>query len=78
MEFKEKFNDDLKYTWDKKKINWVKMVFLIIFSSRFRWHLRETIFYSLNTHELIRGQGASDVLLFESNSRTNGIFHTEN
>ena len=52
--------------WLKIKINWLKLFWLALTSSDFRFYFKYTIAYAIENHNEKRGDHASDVVIFES------------
>ena len=50
----------------KGNMSAIRLIFLYIFSRRFRWLFSETVKYALMHHESYRGEKASSVLMFSN------------
>lgn len=47
------------------KLNKWKLILMVLTDKKFTYWLGKTVEYAINNYELNRGEGASDVLLFE-------------
>lgn len=56
-------------TWNTEniKIKWFQIIWKILTDKKFRWLLKETIFYSIRWETAIKGSGSSEVFLFLCN-----------
>ena len=54
----------MKYHY-KQNVKWAWVIYSILTNKRFRWMLKLTIQYALRNFHEKRGDGSSDVLLFE-------------
>lgn len=54
-------------TWntEKIKLKWSRIVWKILTDKKFRWHLKEVIFYAMRWEPCVRGEGSVEVFLFE-------------
>ena len=51
----------------KSQLRWPIIIWLSVTNKRFRFLLKSTLLYALNHFSDCRGDGASDVLLFQAN-----------
>ena len=65
-------------SWNTSHINleWHKIVWKILTDRKFRWLLKETIFYAVRWESQVRGSGSTEVFLFTQNF--NEIFKFKN
>lgn len=55
---------DCSYDSSKFKLKWWIVVWKLIFSKHFRWHLKHTLLYAIRWQNEIRGNDSCDVFIF--------------
>jgi hypothetical protein len=59
-------NIERSESWNKKEISIWRLLVALIFEKGFKWKLQETIIYAIVHHNAYRGDGSSNVMLFEN------------